>query len=66
MDRPEVRSRGVRPGESDQEDERWSARLAGDAVSFAGLPGRIDVMTAAATFRDRVLDRLSGLGSFTS
>ena len=37
-----------------------------DAVSSADLPERIDVMTTAETFRDRVLARLSGLGEVTS
>lgn len=37
-----------------------------DAASSADLPERIDVMTTAETFRDRVLARLSGLGEVTS
>ncbi len=35
-------------------------------MRFADLPERIDVMTTAETFHDRVLARLSGLGEVTS
>ena len=60
MDRPEVRSRGVRPGEGDEEDESWPAGLAADAVTFTDLPERIDVMMTAETIFGIVFqDRLS-------
>ena len=40
--------------------------MVSDAASPADPSERIDVMTTAETFRDRVLARLSGLGEVTS